>query len=146
MMGYTLRYPSELRKAADYFSSIKHESAEGDQLAMAMELIRRNTDKFSAIRFSDGYEAALHALVEAKLKHKPPPREAQRAKAGKVISLMDALRQSIGKEGARQRSGTEGKTGSAEEGGNSRRRKTSSGHRRGITLVKSAAHAGKKAG
>lgn len=137
LMAYTLRFPAELRKASEYFSSIRDESANADQLALAKELIRRNTEKFSRIKVSDDYEVALHELVEAKLKHKPIPEE-ERAKPAKVINLMDALRQSIAsrtaktprehpKHAAGRRSGTARSKG------------------RGIALVKSASHGRKSA-
>jgi DNA end-binding protein Ku len=100
---------------------------------MATELIRRNTEKFSNVRFTDGYEAALHALVEAKLKNKPLPGEEKKSKPGKVIDLMDALRQSIEKRGRG-------------EPGNPRPRKTSSSRGRGISLVKPSARGKKKVG
>jgi DNA end-binding protein Ku len=94
MMGYTMRYAAELRDAKQYFSEIKKTSVEAEQLSLAKELIQRKTAKFDAARFKDEYEVALRALVDAKLKHKPLPKE-ERPASTKVVNLMDALRRSV---------------------------------------------------
>ena len=95
MMAYTLRYAEELRKPADYFSEIKKVSIDDDQLSLAKELIKRKAAKFNPEKFTDEYEAAVKELVEAKIKHAPIPQEEAAPKSGKVINLMDALRQSV---------------------------------------------------
>jgi DNA end-binding protein Ku len=95
MMAYTLRYAEELRKPADYFSEIKKVSIDDDQLSLAKELIKRKAAKFDPEKFTDEYEAAVKELVEAKIKHAPIPQEEAAPKSGKVINLMDALRQSV---------------------------------------------------
>lgn len=94
IMGYTMRYADERRDAKQYFSEIKKASVDAEQLSLAKELIERKTAKFDASRFKDEYEVALRALVDAKLKHKPLPRDERPAPA-KVESLMDALRRSV---------------------------------------------------
>lgn len=94
MMGYTMRYPAELRNATQYFSEIKKVSVDAEQLSLAKELIQRKTAKFDTAKFKDEYEVALRALVDAKLKHKPLPKEERQAPA-KVVNLMDALRRSV---------------------------------------------------
>jgi DNA end-binding protein Ku len=97
MMAYTMRYPAELRDPADYFRDIKKVSINADSLSLAKELIQRKSAKFDPSQFVDGYEAAVHELVEAKLKHAPIPQdEAPKKPSGKVINLMDALRKSVG--------------------------------------------------
>jgi DNA end-binding protein Ku len=94
MMGYTMRYADELRDARQYFTEIKKTSVDAEQLSLAKELIERKTAKFDAAKYKDEYEVALRALVDAKLKHKPLPKEARPAPA-KVANLMDALRRSV---------------------------------------------------
>jgi DNA end-binding protein Ku len=97
MMAYTMRYPAELRDPADYFRDIKKVSINADSLSLAKELIQRKSATFDPSQFVDGYEAAVHELVEAKLKHAPIPHdEAPKKPSGKVINLMDALRKSVG--------------------------------------------------
>jgi len=94
MMAYTLRYAAELRDAATVFAGIKAAKIEPEQLAMAKELIEKNSKKFDAAKFRDDYETALREMIEAKRHHRPLPREAP--SRGKVISLTDALRRSLG--------------------------------------------------
>lgn len=96
LMAYTLRYAEELRDAADYFSEIKAQTIDKDQLMLAKELIRRSTAKFDARKFKDDYEVALRELIDAKIKHEPVPQEDKAPKRAKVINLMDALRRSVG--------------------------------------------------
>jgi DNA end-binding protein Ku len=96
MMAYTMRYAEELRDPATYFSDIKKVKVEKDQLELAQELIKRKTAKFDPSQFHDEYEAALKELVEAKVENKPIPQDETPAAArGKVINLMDALRNSL---------------------------------------------------
>lgn len=98
MMAYTMRYDAELRDPADYFSEIKDVDIDKDQLALAKELIRRNTAKFNPSKFVDDYEVALRQLIDAKIEHQPAPQEEKAPKRAKVINLMDALRKSVGQE------------------------------------------------
>jgi DNA end-binding protein Ku len=96
MMAYTMRYSAELRDPADYFRDIKKVSINADSLSLAKELIQRKSAPFDPSQFVDGYEAAVHEIVEAKLKHAPIPHdEAPKKPSGKVINLMDALRKSV---------------------------------------------------
>ena len=99
MMAYTMRYASELRDAKDYFRDIKRVEPEEESLELAKMLIKRKSAKFEPQRFVDGYEVALKELVQAKIDHAPIPKDEVQAPArGKVVSLMDALRKSIGGE------------------------------------------------
>jgi DNA end-binding protein Ku len=95
MIAYTMRYAEELRKPGSYFADIKKASIDGDQLALAKELIKRKTAKFAPEKFTDQYEAALREMVEAKIKHMPIPQDEPAPRSGKVINLMDALRKSV---------------------------------------------------
>lgn len=100
LMAYTMRYDAELRDATDYFSDIKSVDIDKDQLALAKELIRRNTAKFNPSKFVDDYEVALRELIDAKIEHHPIPQEEKAPKRAKVINLMDALRKSVGEQGS----------------------------------------------
>jgi DNA end-binding protein Ku len=99
MMAYTLRYAEEMRDPAEYFSQIKKTAIDSDQLALAKELIQRKVAKFAPEKFHDEYEAALREMVEAKVNHRPLPKDKPAPRSGKVINLMDALRKSV-KSGA----------------------------------------------
>jgi DNA end-binding protein Ku len=95
MMAYTLRYSEELRDPAEYFRDIKRVAIDKDQLNLAQELIKRKSSAFDPEKYTDEYEAALRAMIDAKVKHLPIPKEAPARKTAKVINLMDALRKSV---------------------------------------------------
>ncbi len=125
LMAYTLRYAAELRDPAAYFESIKPHAINADSLSLAKELIHRKTAAFDPTQFTDGYEAAVKELVDAKLKHAPIPREEPAPRShGKVIHLMDALRKSVNDT-----------KGSATKSTNTSAIKSAS--RKGPTLIKS---------
>jgi DNA end-binding protein Ku len=100
MMAYTLRYADELRKPTEYFSGIKKVAVDEDQLSLAKELISRKAAKFAPEKFKDEYEAALKAMVEAKVNNVPMVEAEPAVRVGKGINLMDALRKSVGEDGA----------------------------------------------
>ena len=101
MMAYTMRYQQELRDPKEYFNDIKKVAVNEDSLGLAMELIKRKAAPFDPSKFVDGYEVALKELVEAKVNHAPVPKDEPAAPVrGKVVSLMDALRKSVGSVGA----------------------------------------------
>jgi DNA end-binding protein Ku len=98
IMAYVLRYAEELRDPSEYFADIKEAKVDADQLSLAEELIKRKSASFNPAKFSDEYEQALRAMVEAKIK-KIPQKAAPAEKPGKVINLMDALRRSVTAKG-----------------------------------------------
>ena len=99
MMAYTLRYESELRNQADYFRDIKQPAINADSLELAETLIRKMSAKLNLGKFQDGYEVAVKALVDAKVNNLPIPiDEGPAQRPSNVINLMDALRQSVGKD------------------------------------------------
>jgi DNA end-binding protein Ku len=99
MMAYTLRYQNELRNQNDYFRDIKATAIDQDSLELAETLIKKMSSKFDLSKFEDGYEAAVKALVEAKVNNLPvPAEETPKPQMGKVINLMDALRKSVGED------------------------------------------------
>ena len=99
MMAYTMRYAEELRDPKDYFRDIKKVEVDEDSLDLAKQLIKRKAAKFDPSKFVDGYEVAVKELVQAKIEHAPIPKDEEPApQRGKVISLMDALRKSIGED------------------------------------------------
>ena len=137
MMAYTMRYQQELRNPREYFADVKKVAVNEDSLGLAMELIKRKAAPFDPSRFTDGYETALKELVEAKVNHLPVPVDEPAAPArGKVVSLMDALRKSVGNIGADE-------APAAAEHAEKRNAKTPAKHaaKAGITLVKSAEQA-----
>jgi DNA end-binding protein Ku len=130
LMAYTLRYAAELRDPAVYFESIKAHTINADSLSLAKELIQRKTAAFDPTKFTDGYEAAVKELVDAKLKHAPIPREEPAPRThGKVIHLMDALRKSV----------NDTKTSDTKASATNSATPAKSTSRKGPTLIKSAA-------
>jgi DNA end-binding protein Ku len=107
MMAYTLRYQNELRNRADYFRDIKQPAIDADSLQLAETLIAKMSTKLDINKFEDGYETAVKALVEAKVNHLPVPiDEAPQQRSSNVVSLMDALRKSVGSDKTAAKSGS----------------------------------------
>jgi DNA end-binding protein Ku len=98
MMAYAMRYEEELRNPSEYFGGIKEVAVDPDQLSLAKELIQRKASAFKPEKFSDEYETAIRAMIEAKVKHLPVPLDAPVAKQANVVNLMDALRKSVQEE------------------------------------------------
>lgn len=100
----TLYYADEIRSADPLFSGIEDAPADKELLAVATQLIERKTAPFDAKAFTDHYDAALRALIEAKRKNRKTPRatasEKGPAKGTNVVDLMEALRASLGKDEA----------------------------------------------
>lgn len=96
LVATTLNYDYEVRSAEEAFAEIPAIKLKGEMLELAEHIIRTKSGRFDPKAFDDRYDAALAEVVKAKIegrKIKPV-----RAKAeGKVIDLMEALRQSAGK-------------------------------------------------
>ncbi len=90
----TLRTDAEVRDASLYFGDIAGGPVDADMLALASQLIDQKAGSFDPATFHDHYEDALREMVEAKLKGEAPV-IAKAPERGKVINLMDALRQSL---------------------------------------------------
>jgi DNA end-binding protein Ku len=94
MIVTTLRSPDELREYQPLFDEIDEKPIDKEMIKMAKQLIERMTGPFDPAMFEDRYQAALHELVEAKIKgvapHLPKP-----AQTGQVINLFEALKRSV---------------------------------------------------
>lgn len=97
MIATTLNYDYEVRSVAEAFDNIPKMKIKGEMLDLAKHIITTKMGKFDPREFDDRYEAALADLVKAKLEGKPIPKR-KIAQPGKVIDLMEALRQSAGHE------------------------------------------------
>lgn len=106
LVATTLNFDYEVRSAAEAFDTVPAIKIKKDMLDLARHIIETKKGTFDPSTFDDKYEAALVELVHAKMEGreikvpKAPPR-------GKVIDLMEALRQSAG---AKAKTGTN-KTG-----------------------------------
>lgn len=121
-----LRYKDEVRDAKGYFSEIEDVKLQKDMLELAEHILKTKRSHFDPSKYSDRYEDALKALIQAKQAGKPLPAAPERP--SNVINLMDALRRSVraergsgassekssrrnGKTGAQRPSHTAGKRG-----------------------------------
>ena len=95
MMVTTLHYADEVRPQDDYFDEIPDTHVSKELLDLAGHIIDTKMSRFDPRQFKDRYEEALRALVEAKAKGKKI-KPAPERKPPNVVSLMDALRQSLG--------------------------------------------------
>ena len=98
LVATTLNYDYEVRSAEDAFSDVPDIKLKGEMLELAEHIIRTKRGRFDPKTFDDRYDAALAEVVKAKIegrKIKPLKPKAE----GKVIDLMEALRQSAGKDG-----------------------------------------------
>jgi DNA end-binding protein Ku len=95
LLGTTLRYPYEVRKAADYFEDIKDVKVPGEMLKLAEHILDSKTADFDPSTFVDHYEVALVELLKTKQAGVPPQKSAAPVPERRVINLMDALRRSL---------------------------------------------------
>jgi DNA end-binding protein Ku len=103
LIGTTLRYPYELRDAADYFDDIKSPKISKDMVELAVHILDSKAAHFDPSKFKDEYEDALKKLVRRKAAGKPIKVPEPEEKPSNVVSLMDALKQSVkGKTSARR--------------------------------------------
>jgi len=103
LLGTTLRYPYELRDEDEYFDDIKNPKISKDMIELASHILDTKAAHFDPSKFEDEYEVALKTLVKRKAAGKPVKAAEREEKPDNVISLMDALRQSLkGKASAKR--------------------------------------------
>lgn len=95
LMLYLLRYEEELREAKSAVGEMPQTKATAQEVSLAKQLIEGSTSKFDLSAYRDDYEAAVKKLVAAKRKGKTLPEPEAKKKPEKVVSIMDALRQSL---------------------------------------------------
>jgi DNA end-binding protein Ku len=93
----TLFYSDEIRNPQTYFEDIKNGQAGKSHLNMAEKLIESLSKPFAPQDFHDRYQTALSELVKGKMEGSEPV-FAPRAARGKVVNLMEALKQSLAKQ------------------------------------------------
>jgi Ku protein len=103
LLGTTLRYPYELRDEAAYFDDIKNPRISKDMIELAGHILKTKAAHFDPSKFKDEYEDALKTLVKRKAAGRPIKAAEREEKPDNVISLMDALKQSLkGKASAKR--------------------------------------------
>ncbi len=95
LMGMLLRYPYEVRDAADYFDDIQDVKITKDMLDLAKHIVEQKSGHFEPDKFEDHYETALTELINKKVAGQPIAAKA-RPRGDNVVDLMEALRKSLG--------------------------------------------------
>jgi DNA end-binding protein Ku len=95
LVGTLLRYPYEVRSAAEYFDDIQDVKVTKDMLDLAKHIVNQKSGNFEPEKFEDHYETALIDLINQKRAGRPiTPKE--RPRGENVVDLMEALRRSVG--------------------------------------------------
>jgi DNA end-binding protein Ku len=95
LLGFTLRYPYEMRDEHEYFDDIATPRISKDMVELASHILDSKAAHFDPSKFKDEYENALKTLVKRKAAGKPVRVSEPEEKPDNVISLMDALQQSL---------------------------------------------------
>jgi DNA end-binding protein Ku len=103
LLGITLRYPYEVRDEDDYFDDIKNPKISKDMVELASHILDSKAAHFDPSKFKDEYETALKSLVRRKAAGKPVKAAEREEKPDNVVSLMDALKQSLKGKGPAKR-------------------------------------------
>jgi DNA end-binding protein Ku len=98
LLGTTLRYPYEVRKAEDYFCDLPELTIAPDMLTLAEHIVDSKAADFDPLTFRDRYEEALLAHLKAKQAGAVPERKQTFAAPRRVINLMEALRRSVAED------------------------------------------------
>jgi len=98
LVGMLLRYPYEVRDESEYFDEIQDVKITKDMLDLARHIVEQKSGAFEPEKFEDHYEAALVDLINRKRSGERIVDTARPRETGNVISLMDALKRSLGKE------------------------------------------------
>ncbi|CCM76721.1 Ku protein [Rhizobium mesoamericanum] len=103
VVATTLSFDYEVRNPDTIFKDIPDMKFDKEMLELAGHIIGTKKGAFNPQEYEDRYEAALSELVKAKIEGRELPK-AKPKPQGKVIDLMDALRQSA-KLSAKPRAG-----------------------------------------
>jgi non-homologous end joining protein Ku len=94
-----------LRNEDEYFDDIKSPKISKDMVELASHILDTKAAHFDPGKFKDEYENALKTLVQRKAAGKPVKAAEPEQRADNVISLMDALKQSLkGRSAAKRHS------------------------------------------
>ena len=112
IIATTLHYDYEVRSAEEAFEDIAEIKMEPEMLDLARHIIDTKSGRFQPETFDDRYDDALAELVKAKMEGRKiaPPKKP----AAKVVSLLDALRESAGVSGGKPPARKKNGTGKAE--------------------------------
>jgi Ku protein len=95
LLGLTLRYPYEIRDEREIFDDIGSPKITKDMIELASHILESKAAHFDPSKFRDDYETALKTLVKRKAAGKPVKVAEPEERPSNVVSLMDALQQSL---------------------------------------------------
>jgi DNA end-binding protein Ku len=98
LLGTTLRYPYEVRKAEDYCCDLPDVTIAPDLLTLAGHIVDSKATDFDPSTFRDRYEEALLAHLKAKQASTIQERKPTVAAPHGVVNLMEALRRSAAED------------------------------------------------
>jgi DNA end-binding protein Ku len=116
---FVLRYLAEVRPANDYFQDLPEQKPDETQVALAQQLIASKSAPFHHAAFTDRYQSALLEVIKAKIQGTEPVL-VPRHEVDQVISLMDALRQSVAQSDQNLGAGANGGASPISRNGNGR--------------------------
>src|SRR5262249_33259885 len=107
LLGTTLRYPYEVRKAEDYFCDLPDLTIAPDMLTLAEHILDSKASEFDPPAFGHPYEEARLAHLKAKKAGPVQKRRKSFPPPHRVVNLMEALRRSVAEDtkGAAARKG-----------------------------------------
>lgn len=115
LIGTTLHYSYEVRKASDYFDDIPDVKIAPDMLKLAQHIVEQKEGEFEPEAFEDHYETALIEVIKKKQANVPLRKGVDRPAAPKnVVNLMDALRRSLADKGGKSAKGKKRAAGQGE--------------------------------
>jgi DNA end-binding protein Ku len=109
LLGTTLRFPYELRDEDEFFDDIKSPKITKDMVELAGHILRAKAAHFDPSKFKDEYENALKALVKRKASGKKIELPEREERPSNVVSLMDALKQSLKGRGGKKTAASHGR-------------------------------------
>lgn len=99
LVAVTLHFARDIRSSDEAFEAIPEMAISEEMLELAGHIIQSRSGEFDPDRFDDRYDEALAEVVKAKLAgrkiRKPPEPE-----RGKVVNLLEALREAARQENA----------------------------------------------
>ncbi|TCV67378.1 Ku protein [Neorhizobium sp. S3-V5DH] len=95
LIATTLNYDYEVRSSKKAFEEMPKLKIEGEMLDLAKHIISTKKGDFDPATFDDRYEAALAALVKAKMEGRSLPKP-KKVEVSKPSDLLAALRESAG--------------------------------------------------
>jgi len=104
MLCTTLRYDYEVRPQAEVFKDLGSPRISKEMVELASHILDSKAGSFDPSQFKDEYELALRKLVKRKAAGHTIERKEPAEDRSNVVDLMEALRQSVGGQGAKRSS------------------------------------------